>query len=135
MNILLICTGNTCRSPMVEGILRKARPDVFVRSRGISAKEGAPLSAEAERILRDEGLLFSHEAHQLQQEDLAWADKIFVMTAAQLALLRLIFPAEEKKFALISPEGKDVFDPFSGGEVEYQLAFDALQTAIYERFL
>ncbi|EUJ18181.1 low molecular weight phosphatase family protein [Listeria aquatica] len=135
MNVLIICTGNTCRSPIAEGILRAARPDILVRSRGLNAEEGAPLSTGARQILQDKGLLFSHEAHLLHQEDLMWADKIFVMTSAQLALLRSVFPAEEKKMALISPDDEDVFDPFSGGTAEYQAAFSALETAVSERFL
>ncbi|WP_427871304.1 hypothetical protein [Listeria aquatica] len=39
MNVLIICTGNTCRSPIAEGILRAARPDILVRSRGLNAEE------------------------------------------------------------------------------------------------
>ena len=55
MNVLLVCSGNTCRSPMAAAILESlgAERDVKVRSAGTMAAAGAPAAAEAQR--RTEG--------------------------------------------------------------------------------
>ena len=54
--ILFVCTGNVCRSPMAEGLLRhamKERHDVRIFSAGVGAIDGQPPSAHAVRALRE----------------------------------------------------------------------------------
>src|ERR1700751_5632518 len=55
-NILFVCTGNVCRSPMAEGLLRHlvaGRPDIRVQSAGVSTFPGQPPSPHAVSVLAD----------------------------------------------------------------------------------
>ena len=54
MNIYFICTGNTCRSPMAEAILRsKGIDNVSVRSAGVYAQDGWPISLNAKTLIEE----------------------------------------------------------------------------------
>ncbi|EUJ32716.1 low molecular weight phosphotyrosine protein phosphatase [Listeria floridensis FSL S10-1187] len=134
MNILFVCTGNTCRSPLAEGILKSIRPDLNVRSRGIAAHTGEAISDWAGQILLENGIELAHSAMLLTEGDIDWANQIFVMTSEQLALLGTLFPEKKRKIDLIAQDGSNIADPFLGGRVEYQATFDALKTALRERF-
>lgn len=88
MNILFVCTGNTCRSPMAEGYLKSLNLDnVFVRSRGISVYPSA-VSENSMLAMQKVGIDISgHIAQQITNEDILWADKIFCMSASHKQIL------------------------------------------------
>lgn len=54
MNVLFVCTGNTCRSPLAEKILQNLRPDLDVRSAGTRALNGDAISENSRQIRADE---------------------------------------------------------------------------------
>lgn len=86
MNILFVCTGNTCRSPMAEKILSKKANDsnlnLEIKSAGISAVEGYPASKNAREIIKEYGLDDTHISKKVSKDLLAWADIILTMTIA-----------------------------------------------------
>ncbi|MEM9883773.1 MAG: Sua5/YciO/YrdC/YwlC family protein, partial [Planctomycetota bacterium] len=81
---LLVCTGNTCRSPMAEVIARDAlrgKPEVHIGSAGVYAGEGQPASPEAVEAVRPLGLdLSAHRSRPLTADLIASADFVFTMT-------------------------------------------------------
>ncbi len=85
MNVLLVCTGNTCRSPMAEALLRKqlaelGADEIAVNSAGTGAWEGVPVSEGAYLVSLEAGLdLSSHVARLLSRESVAAADLILTM--------------------------------------------------------
>lgn len=82
-NILVVCVGNICRSPMAEALLADALADkagVSVSSAGIAALIGEPADPMAQSVLSELGLdLSSHRAQQLTPELTRAADLILVM--------------------------------------------------------
>ena len=75
MKILYICTGNTCRSPMAKLLTeleadRKAL-DVTVRSRGMAAHDGEPMSVGAIKVMAEEGVNATyHKAKTVTEADM-----------------------------------------------------------------
>ena len=71
MNILFICTGNTCRSPMAEGYLNsKKLYGVTAQSRGIAA-DGSPVSENSKTVMAEAGIDISgHVSRQVTDTDI-----------------------------------------------------------------
>lgn len=101
LHILFVCTGNTCRSPMAEGLLRKLAKErgvgVEVRSAGVSAIPGTSISRHAAGILQDEGIHDRMVSSQLTGEAVAWADLILTLTGAHKRHLLQVFPSAVAK--------------------------------------
>jgi len=109
-NILLVCTGNTCRSSMAERIFKaelekekKLIEEFSVASAGISAYEGEPASRNAVRVMRDLWNLDidDHKAKLLKKEHVDEAFLILTMTKSHKHAILTLFPeAKNKIFTL-----------------------------------
>ena len=126
MNILFICTGNTCRSPMAERYLDSLNlPNVTAESRGLSA-EGGGVNPNAVKVMGELGIDLSHDVSvQLTAKDLIWADKILYMSPSHLTVLSLYAP-KEKLFML----GGGISDPYGGDTERYRKCRDEIILAI-----
>jgi protein-tyrosine phosphatase len=125
VNILFLCTGNTCRSPLATVIAGRLAPAHAFRSSGtrVSTEEAAAqfaLEVAAEHELD----LASHRAHQLEPADVQWADRIYVMEREHLTGLN-------GKAALLDESG--IEDPYGQGIGAYRRCYDRLESAIRSR--
>lgn len=103
--ILFVCTGNTCRSPLAEGLFRQLAQqenlDVEVRSAGVSAPNGMPISSHSAKILRDKGADAEGFSSTLTGENAGWADLILTMTSGHKQVVLSRHPdAVEKVYTL-----------------------------------
>lgn len=134
ISYLFVCTGNTCRSPMAEGLFRKmlaeklqceeselAEKGYLVGSAGVSAGNGAPAAPEAVQLLLDDEInIGNHASRQLTEELLDQTDHILTLTNGHRQAILMSRPDLEGKIRLLSPEGRDVSDPIGGGLSEYE---------------
>ncbi|MFP7171311.1 low molecular weight protein-tyrosine-phosphatase [Terribacillus sp. 7520-G] len=131
INVLFICLGNICRSPMAEAIFCKRIEEaglsglVAVDSAGIGHwHEGKKIHPSARELLGQKGIpIVEKTAKQVQLEQLDAYDHIIVMDRLNLQDLSAMIPAYSSRYRLFSEfingrEGEDIADPFFTGEFE-----------------
>lgn len=136
MNILFVCTGNTCRSPMAAAIMNKIAVDndldVRIESAGIFAEEGGA-SENAKKAMLKYGIdLSEHRTQPVSEELISKCDIILTMTEGQKQLLRPL--AEDKVFTLKEFAGGsgDISDPYGGGLEEYEETAEEIYDALVD---
>ena len=144
MNILFVCTGNTCRSAMAEAEAKRLcreQPDRYgdfvIQSAGVHCAGETPASAEAVQVAKEAGCdLSDFRAKQVKMEHLEWADYVFVMTKNQKQMLEMAAPAYRSKIFLLkayaqgTPDAEDIMDPFGGTPAVYEICFRQLRESI-----
>ncbi|MBW2574676.1 MAG: protein tyrosine phosphatase [Deltaproteobacteria bacterium] len=146
LNVVFVCTGNICRSPMAEGLLQykwhqTERDDIHVSSMGIYGLNDSPATEYAQAVCKKNGFdISSHRARSLVGEELMKADLILCMEPAHKKFVRVFFPWHRDKVALLGawPDKQtrksSIEDPMGGSYKKYQKIFSIIKMHI-ERIL
>jgi protein-tyrosine-phosphatase len=143
MNILFVCTGNTCRSCMAEvlanNLINGSALEVEFSSAGIYANMGQNASEGATRVMGEMGLdLSKHFAKTVTPELVHKADIILALTIGHKNLIVSRYPeARQKTFTLLEYIGEvgDIEDPFGGDVIVYRNCANTIKSSIEKLLL
>jgi len=137
MHILFVCTGNTCRSPLAEAIVKRmvsdaGRTDIEVSSAGVQAWAGSPASDEALLVGLERNLdISAHRSRPLTPEILDQSDLILAMSDSHVANVRRMRPDANvhlvTAFASVPAAARAIQDPYGGDLSVYRRTADDLQ--------
>jgi len=153
MHIMFVCTGNTCRSSMAEGLFRRAvendselRKTVTVSSAGLAAFDGDPASENAIRVLSNyyNADISSHSSKMITKEDIDRAYLVLTMTRSHKKALLSMYPGAHgkvftlKEFTSKKPEPGmeeydftlDIADPYGMPEEVYNRCARDINSAV-----
>lgn len=143
MNLLFVCSGNTCRSPLAEALARKIADrrgieDLNVSSAGTNAWDNIPATDEALLIGMERDLdLTGHRSRKLTPAIVSEADLIFVMTPGHIEQVKQL--GGRGKVHVIDEyasgaSNKGISDPYGGDLEAYRRAADALEQELERLF-
>lgn len=144
--IVVVCTGNTCRSPMAEMLLKKRLADqlgckieeledrgVLVQSAGIAAMAGGRAAEEAVEVLKQRGLdLAIHETQPLSDRIVRYADLILTMTRGHREAILAQWPEARDRAFLVSGDRGDISDPIGGPPELYRRCAEQIDAYLAE---
>ncbi|MFC0471703.1 low molecular weight protein arginine phosphatase [Halalkalibacter kiskunsagensis] len=136
-NVLFVCTGNTCRSPLAEALLRnRAGESIQVKSAGVQAFPNSPASENTISVLAEKGIDANHLSSPLTEDLLDWADVILTMTTSHKEMIKLFHPhVSEYLFTLkefVDPlaHNLDIDDPFGGPIEAYRQTAEQIERCL-----
>ena len=138
--VLILCTGNICRSPMAEAILRARltalKPDALVESAGIGAPVGKPADPVAVDLMAARGLDISeHRARQISGDMIREFPLLIVMEAMQQEYIEKRWPLSRGRVHTLGRWGGfEIPDPYRGDYADFEKALVLIDRGIDDWF-
>ena len=131
-NILVLCIGNICRSPIAEGLLKQALPTKTVRSAGLSALVGHPADPLSVQLMAERGIDISgHRAQLISLQLVREADLILTMDREQKRAVESQYvEARGKVFRLGEFGNYDIADPYREGIDSFRAAYRLIDEGV-----
>ncbi|MDB5743355.1 MAG: protein tyrosine phosphatase [Polaromonas sp.] len=136
-NILTVCVGNICRSPVAEALLKEQLPGCNIWSAGLHAVVGHGAEATAQEIAKRNGLdLSAHRAQQVAGWMCNQADLVLVMEASHQQELEKRYPTARGKIRRLGeygPQGMfEIADPYRQPRAAFEAAHAAIALGVGE---
>ena len=133
--IIMVCTGNTCRSPMAETLMRESlrkrlgREDaVRVLSSGVAASTGGSASPQSIEVMGERKLdLTGHASQPLGEEIMNVADLVLTMTRSHRAAIVAAWPEMHDRVFTLRHDGGDISDPIGMPVDAYRQCADQME--------
>ena len=147
MLIVLVCTGNTCRSPMAEAMMRRLVAErlgcttgeveqrgVTIMSAGVSAAPGSCAAAEAVETMRQRGLdITCHESQPLTEKLVRHADLLLTLTSGHRQQILKRWPEAAPRTKTLRLDEGDIDDPIGAPADVYQQCAVEIEEALRKR--
>ena len=133
-NILVVCVGNICRSPMAEALIKQRFPEKNIDSAGVGALVGHGADPAAIKIMGQQNIdITNHVAKQIDENLALKADLIFTMSDSQNKWIEERWPfCRGKTFKLGHWNDKDIADPYKHELSAFQTAYQDIVRGIEE---
>ena len=130
--IAFVCSGNTCRSPMAEGVFNKLAEEKGLLMRadsfGVATADGLPVSGNSVTVCKEIGIDLSEKSSKaVGSVELKKYDKFYCMSESHADILKIYFGVEDEKLVVIG-----VSDPYGGNEEIYRICRDEIYNSIKE---
>ena len=134
--VLFVCTGNTCRSPMFEYVLKhylseNGAQNICVDSAG-TMRHTKPMASHAKEVLRAHGIEFDEDkiSKHCDVQLLETSDVVFTMTLEQCEYLKTMCSFDCNILPLCDIIGYEVDDPYEKGLKAYENTYDSIEKAL-----
>ncbi len=132
-NIMIVCIGNICRSPIGEVLLKDYKPELNVFSSGLGALVGKPADPKSVELMRQKNInLDDHCAQQINSVLVSSSDLILTMEKKHVDAIQAQFPESRGKVHLIGKweNDQEIPDPYRKGNKAFILASSLIESGL-----
>lgn len=137
-NLLIVCIGNICRSPMGEALFAHALsekfPGVEISSAGIAAMVSSPADKMAYELMLQRGIdISTHRARQITSGILFGSDLILTMSTEQQLQIEAQYPGTRGRVHRLGKWGEyDIPDPYKRPQLIFEQALALIDQSVHE---